>query len=47
MKKLFIILLSLLLLVGCDTAFEPEMCSISVESSQYYTFELEKITHLN
>ncbi|MBO5117294.1 MAG: hypothetical protein J6C25_07310 [Treponema sp.] len=42
MKKLFIILLSLLLLVGCDTAFEPEMCSISVESSQYYTFELEK-----
>lgn len=42
MRKLYILLLISIFFVGCSTSFEPEMCSITVESSEYYTYELEK-----
>lgn len=42
MRKLYILLFISILFVGCNSSFEPEMCSITVESSEYYTYELEK-----
>lgn len=42
MRKLYILLFISILFVGCNSSFEPEMCSITVKSSEYYTYELEK-----